>query len=726
MFNPLKSRAGLAFLPILAAVAIATGAGMLLADPMVNAGKSWQKSAETDRQAAAEKEKAGLPAPSFLSNLWTGAKDIGGKVVEGVGKFFGGQTREEKLKNEAEKSALPDGASSNARKVFGEDYDKERSGELDKAKKAGEVTAEDLAAVGNELGFVDPNASANKGEKTDEKGDRKTDGKKKSESKNGEPSLLDKLHNGVPYANLKNGEYQKLQSACSVPLVARGTLLVCDDSGKGKFSVEPGRKEGQPDGVGGLAAVKGQDCAPNCGTQAKSGTRSASSQSSAGDSKTGPKGPYYLPTGNPNLLVTVDSCKGPTKPAQTDFPAAGAWGCVAKDDATPKDRFQIELDTMQKSIDQLKKTDPAKAAEMEKSRQEMMKKALLIPNVEALPYDAKIKGALMDMLYQSRYEDCERTLKALEKFKPDIQLCSGCDNTSINLTLGQDGKVAKTSLTLPESFGDSSGRTNYSSLETAANLAQSLELVAGVQNGGGTLSIDAELQAQNLRESVVQSGQTVTPDQVTPPQGKGGGGDSSARQNTDAGGSKASAEGGDFQALAPAQTPATDPVTAEETRRHQADQKEALDDILQSRTAGQIKKDQEKSRAALTEAEKKLKDADAALANGDSSKAQVQKAIKDRAAAKKAIGEQKALQQKLGDQMDQQSAKYDKMVEDMVAAFSAQFERKKKKIDEDAALSDRQKEDAKRAIDDKLEDIKAHPRGYLEAVGKKAKSSSNN
>ena len=41
--------------------------------------------------------------------------------------------------------------------------------------------------------------------------------------------------------------------------------------------------------------------------------------------------------------------------------------------------------------------------------------------------------------------NCERTLKMLETFKPDIKLCSGCDNTTINIALDREGKVKKTS-----------------------------------------------------------------------------------------------------------------------------------------------------------------------------------------------------------------------------------------------------------------------------------------
>lgn len=731
MSNPLKSQRGFVFLPILGAVALAGAIGSaVFRNDIVDAGKSIQESAVQERTRAAEKANSGQAGPSIFDTAGSYLKQAGGWGMEMLGRAFLGETRDEKAKREGEMSALPLGASLDARLKFRENYDKERQSELDKAKEiagvgdgVGGLGKEDLDAIAADLGLIDTGKGSNSEATAGVNKVNQKAGEVKKTEASGDAALTARLRTGVPYANLKNGEYQKLQSACSVPLKAKGTLLVCDD-GKSKFDAEVGKKEGAANGIGGMGTVTGQDCAPNCGTNTDSKTRSASSQSSEKDTRTGPKGPYYLPTGNPEILLTVDSCKGPTKPAQTDFPASGAWGCVPKDDPTAKDRFQIELDTMEKAIAQLKKTDPAKAAEMEQARKEMIKKAMLITNVEGLPYDAKIKGALMDMLFKSSYEDCERTLKALEKFKPEIQLCSGCDNTTINITLDQDGKVAKTSLTLPETFGDSGGRAAYSSLETAANLAQSLELVAGVQEGGGTLSTAAELDAQNLRESVVQSGQTVSADQVSTPPSQTA---AQEEQGSGQSGSAAEGQGGTVQASADQTVPA-DKVSLEETRKHQADQKEALDDLLQSRTASQIKADQEKSRVALDEAEKKLREADAALRKPKISDKEYQDAVKARAEAKNVIGEQKAQQKKLDADMDAQSKRYDGMVDDMIDAFSKRFEERKKKIREnkDKKLTEQQIKDAEAALDNKLKDIKAHPRAYLEAVGKRQSVSASN
>ena len=274
--------------------------------------------------------------------------------------------------------------------------------------------------------------------------------------------------------------------------------------------------------------------------------------------------------------------------------------------------------------------------------------------------------------------------------------------------------ATKTSLTLPETFADSGGRAAYSSLETAANLAQSIELVAGVQEGGGTLSTDAQLAAQNLRESVAQSGQTVSADQVSTQQ-------TTSAPATEQGGSTASESSPSTKSD---QTVATDPVAEETARQHQQDPKEALNDVLQGRTVEQINADQDKSRVALDEAEKKLDGANRVTRQiiPKPSEQEIRDALKTKAEALKIIKEQKAIQKEL-DRLEGILGQYIKDREDkVIAAYEAQIERKKKKIAEDATLTPAEITAAHRALDRKLADIKSHPQAYMEALGYDIKS----
>ncbi|MEK7743018.1 MAG: hypothetical protein AAB578_01405, partial [Elusimicrobiota bacterium] len=597
-----------------------------------------------------------------------------------------------------------------ARDLAEKDFDDQKSKEQEKIDKLTELTADDLNAVKSEIGLVELADKA--------KGKVEASAKETTKTKKGEASLEARLRDGVPYANLKQGEFEKLQAACSVPLKAQGTLLVCKEKpGQGQFNAPVGKKEGQPEDAGGMGAVKGTEWT---GEESGSKTRSAAGASSGGGGKneSGPKGPYYLQTSDPNNTILVDSCKNKTEPKQTDYPVAGAWGCVSKEGAalTAKDVFERELFAMEKTIAELKKTDPSKVPEAEKAFQEMKKKFLLIPSVNGLPYDAKIKDSLIDMLRLSSLADSERTLKALETYKPDIQLCSSCDNTTIKLDLDAEGKVTKTSLTLPETAQGQDGRLNYSSIEMAANLAESLELVNGVQDGRGALSSDAELEAQNLRESVVQSGQTVSPDQV------------STQQTTPA---PSSDKGGTTQTASSDSTVTTnsekktepeDPVTEDTTRLHQEDQKEAFNDILQNRTAGQINADQEKSRVALEEAEKKLREAEKITRRviPKPTEGELRAAFEAKKDANKIIQEQKALQKDLEARENAHVLKYNETVDRMVSAYGAMIEKKKEALRQNKDLTEAEIKAAERTLDKKLEDVRAHPRAYMEALGPKS------
>ncbi len=666
MSNLFKTQHGFIPLSLVGGLALAAALGLgtaIFRNDLVTTGRSMQDSARQERQRALENRKSGLPGLGHLPTVGSYLKQFGGMATEGAGRLFGGGTREDRLERkvwgatppaagildkgrkiveDARRKLVEDANRRSIQKNKAEGYKRGREAELNDATEiagVGGLSKQDLDAVAQYLGFIDTDPKAGRG----------------------------------------NTQSPSRKSAkCTTK----------KDNGKGQFNAVVGQKKEQAGIDNGFGTVKGEAaCTRNCPSRTL--PLPCEGEGVPGwDNKSGPDGPYYLLTGDSRMQLTVNSCAGPTKPAQTDFPGPGAWGCVPKEDMTSKNRFQVELDTMQKAIDQLKKTDPARAAEMEQALEEMAKKALLVPVVEGLPYDTKIKGALMDMLFKSRFEDCERTIKALEKFKPEIQICSGCDNTAINITLDENGGVGKAEVTLPGSFADPGGRADYSSLEIAANLAQSMELVSGVQSGGGELSTDSMLEAQNIRERVVQSGQIVTPDQVsTPPQ-----------------------------------TAPRDPVTTDETHTHQADPKEALNDILQGNTVDRIKKEQNKSREALEEAEKDLRAADATLRKLKLADKGYQDAVEARAEGEMIVDGLKSLHKKLDAAMDAQIKKYDATVDDMIDAFSALFEKKKKEIDGDKSLTDKQKKDAKRALDAKLNKIKAHPRAYLEAVGQRTGS----
>ncbi len=721
MSNPLKSQGG--FFPLIPLIVVGAaaliGTGIAFNDAMVKGGDSIQQSAVGERSAAGAAAATGLPGMGWGETAWSYGKQVFGGAVEVAGRILGGRTPEEREKDKAVAEVVAPGDSRWARELAEKDFDEQKNKETDKIKNLTELTDDDLKAVKADIGLI---ALATPAEVEAVKKGESEKGKVGAE--NGGASLLDKLRDGVPYANLKQGDFEKLQAACSSPLKAQGSLLVCKDKpGQGQFNAPVGKKEGQPDNAGGMGAVKGTEWT---GEESGSKTRSAASTSSGGGGKneSGPKGPYYLQTTDPSKALLVDSCKNKTEPKQTDYPMAGAWGCVSKEGAalTAKDVFERELLALEKTIEELKKTDPSKVPEAEKAFQDMKKKFLLIPSVNGLPYDAKVKDSLIDMLRLSSLADCERTLKALETYKPDIQLCSSCDNTTIKLDLDADGKVTKTSLTLPETAQGQDGRLSYSSIEMAANLAESLELVNGVQDGGGALSSDAALEAQNLRESVVQSGQTVSPDQVSTQQ-------TTTASTTDKGGATQTASSDSTVTTnSEKKTEPADPVNEETTRQHMQDQKEALNDALQGRTAKQIKEEQDKSRVALEEAEKKLWEADKVTRRiiPKPTEAELRAAFEAKKGANKIIQEQKALQKELEGQMNAQSQKYDKMVDQVVSAYSAQIERKKKAIEGNKDLSDGEKEAAKRALDKKLDDIKAHPQAYMEALGPKSSVSATN